>query len=177
VEESEKPTFVLEVGCGRGNLLKDLSDMTEDFRRHLCEEQNLVRPAIRTVGINIDVLSTRANVEQLVADAHDLPFASERFDFVISVMTMIYLVDKLRALEEIYRVLNPGGEAFVHLPFDSTRPEFPKIAKKAKLPKSSLMRNDVLHLVKNRPHLKFPFVYSGFKSARMSQVGSVYQPI
>jgi SAM-dependent methyltransferase len=50
------------------------------------------------------------------ADANNLPFLDESFDWAISVATYHHLKDKparLNALEELNRILKPGGEAFI----------------------------------------------------------------
>lgn len=53
--------------------------------------------------------------EQLVcADAHQLPFESESFDAVVSILTHTDLDDPRVAFSEARRVLRPGG-AFVYL--------------------------------------------------------------
>ena len=51
-----------------------------------------------------------------VADARQLPFADETFDWAISVAAYHHLKgrqDQLTALRELKRVLRPGGEAFL----------------------------------------------------------------
>jgi ubiquinone/menaquinone biosynthesis C-methylase UbiE len=51
-----------------------------------------------------------------LADAAGLPFGDNSFDWVIAVATYHHLKDKssrLTALEELKRVLKPGGEAFL----------------------------------------------------------------
>jgi tRNA (uracil-5-)-methyltransferase TRM9 len=51
-----------------------------------------------------------------VADARNLPFGSESFDWVIAVATYHHLQghdEQLKALRELRRVLKPEGEAFI----------------------------------------------------------------
>jgi len=55
-------------------------------------------------------------VSLLVADVSHLPFSDEVFDWAISVATYHHIRGKrerLKALEELKRVLKPGGEAFI----------------------------------------------------------------
>jgi tRNA (uracil-5-)-methyltransferase TRM9 len=55
-------------------------------------------------------------VQLVVADAGGLPFASSSFDWVIAIATYHHLKgrkDQLEALQELRRVLKPGGEAFL----------------------------------------------------------------
>ncbi|WP_089727367.1 class I SAM-dependent methyltransferase [Candidatus Thiosymbion oneisti] len=51
------------------------------------------------------------NIEFREADAHDLPFADNRFDAVTCRLGVMYFWDCQRALKEILRVLKPGGRA------------------------------------------------------------------
>jgi ubiquinone/menaquinone biosynthesis C-methylase UbiE len=45
------------------------------------------------------------------ADAEDLPFEDESFDAVMCVLGLMYPADPQRAVEEMLRVLKPGGRA------------------------------------------------------------------
>jgi SAM-dependent methyltransferase len=99
---------VLEIGVGLGT----------DFIR-------FARAGARAVGLDLTeaaVASTRrllelegvsARVE--VGDAESLPFESDSFDVVYSWGVLHHTPDTARALEEVRRVLRPGGEARVML--------------------------------------------------------------
>ena len=54
-------------------------------------------------------------VDLSLADVNALPFQSEKFDWAISLATYHHITGKghLTALEELRRVLKPGGEAFI----------------------------------------------------------------
>jgi tRNA (uracil-5-)-methyltransferase TRM9 len=55
-------------------------------------------------------------VNLMVGDARHLPFANRSFDYAIAVATYHHLKghsDQLAALQELKRVLKPGGQAFV----------------------------------------------------------------
>jgi ubiquinone/menaquinone biosynthesis C-methylase UbiE len=99
---------ILEIGCGRGVGLVQLS--------------RLCKPA-RLVGLDIDdnlialaadrtaAYSVRA--ELFVGDARALPFADGEFDVVIDFGTCYHIDRPDAALREIARVLAPGGR-FIH---------------------------------------------------------------
>lgn len=53
----------------------------------------------------------------LVADAHDLPFEDEAFDQVVAIEVLEHLKNPGQAVQEIARVLKPGGEIVVSIPF------------------------------------------------------------
>lgn len=53
----------------------------------------------------------------LVADAHDLPLANEVVDGVVVQAVLEHVVDPTRCVEEIHRVLKPGGFIYAETPF------------------------------------------------------------
>ena len=52
----------------------------------------------------------------LVGDSHCLPFKEESFDSLIMTEVMEHIFSPLRALEEVKRVLRPGGYAYITVP-------------------------------------------------------------
>jgi SAM-dependent methyltransferase len=54
---------------------------------------------------------------QLICDAHDLPFADETLDGVVVQAVLEHVLDPPRVLQEIYRVLKPGGLVYSDTPF------------------------------------------------------------
>lgn len=53
----------------------------------------------------------------LVADAHDLPIEDSRFDSVVAIEVFEHLRNPRKAMEEIGRVLRPGGRVLISVPF------------------------------------------------------------
>jgi len=53
----------------------------------------------------------------MVCDAHDLPFQSDYFDFVIAVAVLEHVADPARCVSEIWRVLKKGGCVYAATPF------------------------------------------------------------
>ena len=90
---------VLEVGCGTGVLLAELSDLT----------------SAAVVGVDIDASRLSLAAENAPrarlcrADANGLPFASETFDLALCHYLLLWLPDPARALAEMRRVTRPGG--------------------------------------------------------------------
>jgi ubiquinone/menaquinone biosynthesis C-methylase UbiE len=99
---------ILDVGCGPGQITLDIANITNG----------------QVTGIDIDpeklekakiLLAETPNVKLLEADAQDLPFAAETFDLVIFTITLIYIQDQQKAINEMVRVTKPGGIVFASL--------------------------------------------------------------
>ena len=94
---------VLEIGCGRGFNLLSLARRNSD---------------VAFVGIDLTPWHVRAarlvawprrNLDVHEGDFHGLPYADESFDVVFSVEAICHAVDVYRVVEEVRRVLRPGG--------------------------------------------------------------------
>ena len=53
----------------------------------------------------------------LICDAHDLPFADASFDGVVAQAVLEHVLDPWRCVEQIHRVLAPGGLVYAETPF------------------------------------------------------------
>ena len=93
---------VLDVGCGPGNF-------TRDFARDAPQGLVVGLDASRTMLARA-VAETRAeNVVYVLGDAGRLPFGDGSFDAVCC-FAALYLIERpMRALDELVRVLAPGG--------------------------------------------------------------------
>lgn len=93
---------VIDVGCGPGNYTKDLAEASgSGLVVGIDASEAMVAAAARRSG--------RANSAYLRADACALPFADGTFDAACSVGVIHLIEEPMRALEEIVRVLAPGG--------------------------------------------------------------------
>jgi len=114
----------LDAGCGSGQAI-------EDFAVYL--DGRFKDKQISCIGVDLEplpflvrkgtydvrnmifgVLSTEDSTSNLISkllsgDVADLPLEDDSIDFAYSIATLIYVADSLRALEEGYRVLKPGG--------------------------------------------------------------------
>lgn len=112
---------VLEVGSGLGILANEVARRV---------------PAGEVLGIEFSTEQlARAQVETpnlrfLQGDAHELPFPESRFDVVYCRYLLEHVRDPQRVLQEMHRVLKPGGRAFAMendmqmLAFDPDCPHF-----------------------------------------------------
>lgn len=71
------------------------------------------RPSSRLINLNIGPFS---NVD-VVADAHLLPYASATVDAVYGEAVLEHLTDPVLAVQEMFRVLKPGGKVIAITPF------------------------------------------------------------
>jgi ubiquinone/menaquinone biosynthesis C-methylase UbiE len=91
---------VLDIGCSTGI-------MTRHYAEHFCE----------VTGVDIDDGAVEwarqnraaANIEYRVGDSMDLPFPSDEFNVVTCTHIYEHVPDAQRMLDEIFRVLKPGG--------------------------------------------------------------------
>jgi SAM-dependent methyltransferase len=70
----------------------------------------------RQRGIDYVSADLDSPVAMMQADATDLPFEDESFDFAISVHVLEHIPEDRKALSEFFRVLRPGGEAVFQVP-------------------------------------------------------------
>ena len=84
---------VLEIGCGPG--------------------MDLTPPAVRLARRHLQIRKLPGSV--LEGNAERTPFADGTFDAVYSHGVLHHTVDTQRAIDEVHRVLKPGGEAVIML--------------------------------------------------------------
>lgn len=99
-----KDVRVLEIGCGLGNALHDLSE---------------IFPDIRFFGFNkrafpCQRMSTQISYVYGDAGCH-LPFEDNSIDLAFSIHAIQFIADKIGLLKEIHRVLKKNGEFWFHL--------------------------------------------------------------
>ncbi len=99
---SPAPTILLDLGCGRGGVLEQLTDL----------------PDIRPLGLDPDHASLRAHrlpgLLRAQATAEALPLPAAAADLALAAWVLEHLPDPARAFREVGRVLKPGG-AFIFL--------------------------------------------------------------
>lgn len=97
---------VLELGCGTGEMFSFVRDgAADDLEYHAIEPDPHMRTraasTAREVGLPVDLRDARAE---------SLPYPDDSFDAVVSGMVFCTIQEPDAALEEVARVLKPGGE-------------------------------------------------------------------
>jgi SAM-dependent methyltransferase len=108
---------VLDLGCGAGR------HAFEVYRRGADVVAFDMNPAeLRDVAIMFDAMRTAgeapagAAARTAAGDATAMPFAGASFDRVIAAEVLEHILDDQRAMDELARVLRPGGLAAVTVP-------------------------------------------------------------
>jgi tocopherol O-methyltransferase len=96
---------IIDVGCGIGGSSLYLA---QKFNAHATGITLSPVQASRATE-RAEEAGLAAEVQFQVADALDMPFADETFDFVWSMESGEHMPDKEKFLAECYRVLKPGG--------------------------------------------------------------------
>jgi ubiquinone/menaquinone biosynthesis C-methylase UbiE len=93
---------VLDVGCGPGNFTRDFARAAADgLVLGFDASDTMLAVAVRDTDIS--------NVAYLRGDACDLPFRDGTFDAVCCFAALYLIEEPAAALDEIVRVLAPGG--------------------------------------------------------------------
>ncbi|HET8884979.1 MAG TPA: class I SAM-dependent methyltransferase [Salinimicrobium sp.] len=72
---------------------------------------------------NLDYTTTDLNspLADVKADICDLPFKNEEFDYIFCNHVLEHIPDDTKAMQEIFRILKPGGTAILQIPQDLNR--------------------------------------------------------
>lgn len=100
IKEIAKEKIVFDIG-GCSRFQKGLESYKEYFLN--CE--------YKTVDINPDCHP------DILADAHNLPIPNNSTDGIICISVLEHVENPFRVVDEIYRILKPGGRCFSYVPF------------------------------------------------------------
>ncbi|MDP3741707.1 MAG: class I SAM-dependent methyltransferase, partial [Candidatus Micrarchaeota archaeon] len=89
---------VLEIGTGKGITLREL---------------RVQYPHLAFYGTNYYTRGQNPSSEKnvLQVEGSELPFRRSTFNFIYSIVTLPYIPDKIKHLEEVHRILKIGGRA------------------------------------------------------------------
>lgn len=117
---------VLEVGCGNGRSIFDILSKTKNI---VGIDHN-----DKAVADATNNFSKHPSIKIIKADATQLPFNKEEFDFVICMTTFANFADKkFKVLEEMKRVLKKSGKIIISVFSEDALDERMKIYKGARV--------------------------------------------
>lgn len=98
---------VLEVACGSGRLTRHLRKVLPAHVRLFATDlsADMIHIAQRELNNNGIIFQTE--------DVQKLSFANDSFDVVICQFGMMFLPDKQKGFDELFRVLKPGGKLMI----------------------------------------------------------------
>lgn len=113
---------ILELGCGIGYYSAFLSKIADEV---IATDLETIDPTTHSPGLQItrDFLAALniKNVTVMNASAEELPFDDNTFDLVFSSHVLEHIPNMNKAIEEIDRVLKPGGINFCIVPTTTDR--------------------------------------------------------
>ena len=99
----------LDIGSSTSPFLIELAKLTA----MRCYAVDINPWAMRLLGYFVDEAGLTGRVIPVEGDWQHLPFRSNYADFIFSRGTIPFIEDKVEAVRETYRVLKPGGVAYI----------------------------------------------------------------
>lgn len=128
---TDKEGIGIDLGSGHGNLIIELCKRTRRMQWINADINPHFFPFFLKAA---DEAGVRHQVSAHYADAGNLPFKENYADIIVSRGSFQFWENKPRAFSEIYRVLKPGGAAFIGRGFSENLPV--EIARKIRNSKS-----------------------------------------
>jgi len=88
---------------------------------HMAPEQCFVKRFKKLKHLDIITADLYSPIVDVKADILDLPFETNQFDIVFCNHVLEHIVDDKKAMQELYRVLKPGGFGIFQIPQDYSR--------------------------------------------------------
>ena len=103
--------------------LKNETDFfTKDLKvLHFAPEQAFYNRFRKQKNLNYTTTDLESPLADVKADICNLPFESDLYDVILCNHVLEHIPDDIKALQELYRVLKPGGMAILQIPQDLSR--------------------------------------------------------
>lgn len=90
---------------------------------HIAPEACFIKRFEKIHGQNYITADIESPLAKVKMDIHQIPFEQNTFDVVLCNHVLEHVTDDIKAMNEIYRVLRPGGFAILQVPFFNPVPE------------------------------------------------------
>ncbi|PKD18081.1 SAM-dependent methyltransferase [Salegentibacter salinarum] len=103
-----------------------LKNETEFFSKnlkvlHFAPEQAFYKRFKKLKNLAYTTTDLNSPLADVKADICDLPFEANKFDFILCNHVLEHIPDDTKAIQELYRILKPGGTAILQIPQDLNR--------------------------------------------------------
>lgn len=88
---------------------------------HIAPEQSFYKRFKKMDNLNYTTADLYSPLAEVKADIRDLPFGDDRFDVVLCNHVLEHIPEDRKAMEELYRVMKPGGWGVFQVPQDLGR--------------------------------------------------------
>ena len=100
-----------------------LKNETDFFKKklkvlHFAPEQAFYRRFRKLPNLDYTTTDLNSPLADVKADICDLPFEDKSFDFILCNHVLEHIPDDTKAMNELYRILKPGGNAILQIPQD-----------------------------------------------------------
>ena len=105
-----------------------LKNETEFFNKnlkvlHFAPEQAFYKRFRKLNNLDYTTTDLNSPLADVKADICDLPFEDDSFDFILCNHVLEHIPDDTKAMQELYRILKPGGTAVLQIPQELDRAE------------------------------------------------------
>ena len=90
---------------------------------HVAPEQVFFRKFKRFQNWDYTTTDLNSPLADVVADICDLPFQDNKYDLILCNHVLEHILNDLKAMTELYRVLKKGGTLIAQVPLDEGRPK------------------------------------------------------
>ena len=135
--KKNKPIKILEIGFGEGLVLLELQKnypkiqmygINKEKTKTMSKKNDFIKNA---KIFNINISEKKIPLPYFYDVSDGLKFKSNFFDIIVSQVAIHYVGNKAKLIEEIWRVLKKGGNAYLHIDgkLEGNQPEFMNLHK------------------------------------------------
>ena len=88
---------------------------------HFAPEQAFLRKFKQMKNLEYTTTDLNSPIADIKADICNLPFKDNSYDVIICNHVLEHIPDDTKAMQELYRVLSPGGMAILQVPYEADR--------------------------------------------------------